>query len=84
MLKGTEISLLDSCYGNLPEGSFAEKIYKFRMVNGLSREAFAKQIKVHHTAVQNWEGGVNVPAERSLKKICAAFGIDISYFESMD
>ena len=84
MLKSTEVSLLDSCYGNLPEGNPSEKIYKFRMVNGLSREAFAKRIKTHHTAVQNWEAGINEPAERSLKKICAAFGIDISYFEFKD
>ena len=84
MLIGKEIGILDSCYSSLPEGSFAEKIYKFRMLNGLSREAFAKQIKVHFTAVQSWECGICVPRKKNLKKICDTFGLDASYFEFMD
>ena len=80
VLENKEIPLFESAYGNLPEGTFSDKIYKLRMVNGFSRDKFAKKLSVHVSTIQGWEKGTKIPTETSLHKICSAFELPISYF----
>ena len=80
VLENKEIPLFDSAYGNLPEDTFPEKIYKLRMVNGFSRVKFAAMSDVHVSTIQGWEKGTKIPTKTSLHKICAALGLPISYF----
>ena len=52
VLGNREIPLFESIYRNLPESTFPERIYKLRMVNGLSRSKFAKMVDVHVSTVK--------------------------------
>jgi len=80
VLENKEIPLFESAYGNLPENTFPEKIYKLRMVNGFSRVKFAALSDVHVSTIQGWEKGTKIPTKTSLHKICSALGLPISYF----
>lgn len=76
MLKYEEVKLFESLYGNLPEDSFPEKIYKLRKINGMSLESFAEKVGVHISTIKAWEEGSKAPNKRSIKKICDTFGLD--------
>jgi transcriptional regulator with XRE-family HTH domain len=80
-MKDEEIRLINSLYQNLPESSFPEKIYKLRKMKDLNREDLAKKVNVHVSTIQGWERGIKTPTRTSIKKICSAFELDISYFE---
>jgi len=84
VLKSKETRLLDSLYSSLPEDSVHSKIYKLRKSYGLSRVDFAARIGVHCSTIKDWDDRIQEPTRTSLKKICAAFGLDISYFEFID
>jgi DNA-binding transcriptional regulator YiaG len=73
-----EIRLFDSLYGNLPESTIGDRIYKIRKINNLSREDFANKVGVHCATIKNWEYGFKTPQKTKIKKLCSVFGVNIS------
>ena len=68
----------------LPDNKLSDRIRELRKSKGLSRQEFAAVAGVHKCSMWEWESGHKIPSESSLKRICEAFDVDISYFEFMD
>ena len=68
----------------LSDAMLPDKIRALRQRKGLSRQEFARAAGVHKCSMWEWESGHKTPSETSLKKICNAFDVDISYFQVMD
>lgn len=43
----------------------------YRRRAGLSQQALARELDVNQAAVSNWERGVNAPAKKYRRKLCA-------------
>ena len=61
--------------------NLAERIRELRESHGMTRIEFADKVRVNKGQIWEWESGYKEPTERSLKKLCDAFGLDITYFE---
>ena len=80
----SEVNLLEGLYGNLPEDSFSDVIYKLRKMHGLSREVFAERVNRHASTIKEWEDGVKTPTRTSIEKVCTVFGLDIGTFGNFE
>lgn len=67
-------------YIDLPESTLAEKIYKLRMLHGLTQKEFALNTNIGYSTVCKYETGFN-SSENNLMKICNYFHLNIDYFE---
>ena len=57
---------------------FKDKVYKARMVLGMSQETFAKELNVGIASINRWENGVTKPnklKEYAFVEYCKAKGI---------
>ena len=77
VLKDREVRIIS-------EVDLANRIRNLRESKGLSRMEFADKIKANKCSVWEWESRYKKPSRKSLERICAAFVLDISYFEVMD
>ena len=67
-------------YYMLPENSVKDKIYKLRMLHGLTQKQFALKTGIGYSSVCKYETGHKIDKKNKIK-ICAAFDIPLSYFE---
>lgn len=67
-------------YYILPENSIKEKIYKLRMIKGLTQKEFALKAGIGYSSLCKYELGYKIDKKNKIK-ICAAFDIPLSYFE---
>lgn len=58
-----------------------QKILKLRLENNLTKVEFAEALGISERTVRRWEKGNSKIYESNLIKICAYFGIPMSYFE---
>lgn len=58
----------------------SEKIYRLRTENGLTQEQMGKYANVSGKTISSWELGTRDPKVKSLKGICAHFGLDLNVF----
>lgn len=68
-----------SIYYNLPEDSLKDKIYKVRMIHGLTQRQLAVKTGVSYSCICKYESGRNMSKENK-EKICNAFNIPLEYF----
>lgn len=68
-----------SIYYNLPEDSLKDKIYKVRMIHGLTQSQLAVKTGVSYSCICKYESGRNMSKENK-EKICNAFNIPLEYF----
>ncbi|ADL52041.1 helix-turn-helix domain-containing protein [Clostridium cellulovorans] len=67
-------------YEDLPENTFAEKIFKLRMLHGLTQRQFAARCGIGYSSVCKYELGYT-PSSYNLEKIIDALNLDINYFD---
>ena len=82
ILQSEVVGIYDSCYSDLPDKTIAEKIYKLRKSKGLGLASFSEITDINISSIQKWEKGVLPPSDRSIKKLCLAFGLDADYFNA--
>jgi len=70
----------NAIYKDLPESTLAEKIYKLRMLHGLTQKEFALNTNIGYSTVCKYETGFN-SSENILIKICNYFNLNIDYFK---
>ena len=68
-------------YYMLPENSVKDKIYKLRMIKGLTQKEFALKTGIGYSSVCKYESGYKIDKKNKIK-ICAAFDIPLTYLES--
>lgn len=66
-------------YYSLPEDSVKDKIYKLRMINGLTQKQFALKTGIGYSSLCKYEVGYKV-SKKNLKKICNYFALSENYF----
>lgn len=66
-------------YKDLPESTFAEKIYKLRVTNGLTQREFAMKVGVGYSCIPKYESGFNA-SKFNIIKICNSFYLDSDFF----
>jgi DNA-binding transcriptional regulator YiaG len=84
ILQNQEVRLFESLHGNLPEDTLPEKIFKLRKTHGLSYANFGTRIKRRASSVRGWEKGFETPSQKSIEKICDAFGLDVNSFSEAE
>ena len=67
-------------YYMLPENSVKDKIYKLRMLHGLTQKQFALKTGIGYSSVCKYETGYKIDVKNKIK-ICAAFDIPLTYFD---
>ncbi len=60
-----------------PEGTFGEKIRKFRLERGLRQKDLAIVLGVNEMTIVNWELDRRKPAKRHLERLGELVGIEI-------
>ena len=68
-------------YYNLPENTLKDKIYKLRVINGLTQKEFANKTGVSYSAICRYETGYNISSINK-EKICKSLNISLDYFHS--
>lgn len=68
-------------YYNLPETTLKDKIYKLRVINGLTQKEFAIKTGVSYSAICRYEAGYNI-SSKNKEKICKSLNISLDYFHS--
>ena len=67
--------ITDTLYEELPEITFAERIYKIRKSYGLTQRQFAKKCGIGYTSLCKYETGYKA-CDKNIIKICEACGIN--------
>lgn len=60
------------CFEELPETTLAQKIYKARLYQGLTKKELAKQLGLDVKTITNWESGKTKPI-KNLKPLVEKF-----------
>ncbi|WP_300899344.1 recombinase family protein [uncultured Clostridium sp.] len=67
-------------YYMLPENGVKDKIYKLRMIKGLTQKEFALKTGIGYSSVCKYEAGYKIDKKNKIK-ICVAFDIPLTYLE---
>lgn len=67
-------------YYSLPEGSIKDKIYKLRMICGLTQKQFALKTGIGYSSLCKYESGYPISYKNKLK-ICDTFQLSIDYLK---
>lgn len=67
-------------YYSLPENSIKDKIYKLRMINGLTQKQFALKTGIGYSSLCKYEAGYTISSTNILK-ICNTFNLSIDYLK---
>lgn len=57
------------CFENLPEDTLAQKIKKFRLMQGLTTQEFADMLGINIKTLREWEKGTRKPSMKYLKML---------------
>lgn len=66
-------------YYNLPENTLKDKIYKLRVINGLTRKELSDKTGISYSSLCKYETGHNI-SNKNKEKICKTFNISIKFF----
>lgn len=75
VFKDTE-NQASTLYTTLPETNNAQKIYKLRMMNGLTQKQFARKVGIGYSSLCKYEIGYKI-SESNKKKICDYFDLQL-------
>ena len=57
------------CFENLPEKTFAQRVYKARIYHGMLWTEFALLIGVEMRTIEKWEKGRTMPKPKNMAKL---------------
>ena len=67
-------------YSSLPENSIKDKIYRLRMINGLTQKQFALKTGIGYSSLCKYEAGYPI-SYTNILKICNTFKLSIDYLK---
>lgn len=73
-------NIQSNIYSNLPEDTLKDKLYKLRIINGLTQKEFSIKTGVGYSSICKYESGWNI-SRRNKEKICSSFNIPQDYFD---
>lgn len=72
------------CESEVRNVTISEKLYRLRNENGLTQSEFGEIAGATDKAVSTWERGIKEPRMKSVRRICAYFGIDLNAFTDIE
>ena len=75
-IKPLEIKIKGSRY---PSGTFAQRLKKLRVENGLKQRELALKAGLSREMVYRWEKGLSRPSKRLLKKVASVLNTTMEY-----